>query len=136
MGILARGRQCESDVRNRSGSCASIRAKATVVKSFLRVWTKFFSKQQVCASAKAMCKTDGLPCAIIPATGLRVKSFLHVWCKLFVIAQVCATAEIIVENWSKSQKILDIATPRAAPRNSFVFFARMEGKSFDTRSCS
>ena len=96
--FLARGRQCESDVRNRSGSCASIRAKATVVKSFLRVWTKFFSKRQVCASAKPMCKTDQLARAIIPATGSRVKSFLHECCKLFIIVQVSATGTIIVEN--------------------------------------
>ena len=40
--ILARGRQCESDVRNRCAPCAILRAKATFVKSFLRVWAKFF----------------------------------------------------------------------------------------------
>ena len=38
--ILARGRQCESDVRNRCAPCAKIRAKAMYVKSFLRVWCK------------------------------------------------------------------------------------------------
>jgi hypothetical protein len=34
------------------------------------------------ASAKAMCKSDGVACAILRAKAIFVKSFLRVWCKL------------------------------------------------------
>ena len=92
-------------------------------------------KQVSCASAKAMCKTDRVARAIVPATGSRVKYYLHVRCKFIIIREVSATGAKIVENWCKFEIILDIPTPRAAPRNSLAFFARMEGKSFDTGCC-
>ena len=93
-GFLARGRQQQCDDDAFGVACASIRAKPTVVKSFLRVWGKLnqigevFLHQQQCDD-----DVEKSPCASIPATGSRVKSFLHVWRKLFVIRQVCATGQ-------------------------------------------
>ena len=135
-GFLARGRQQQYDDDILRWTPRQNTCKSDKCQVFFAGVAQIKSKK---ASLLRQCESDvqnrRVARAIIPATGSRVKSFLHVWCKLFVIAQVCATAEIIVENWSKSQKILDIATPRAAPRNSLAFFARMEGKSFDTRCC-
>ena len=43
-------------------ACAILSAKPMNVKSFLRVWTKFFTIKQVfCASAKPMYETDQAP---------------------------------------------------------------------------
>jgi len=60
----ARWRQCQSEVTNLNAPCASMSAKAKNVKSFLRVWAKFFTIKQVfcaSASAKAKCKTGPAP---------------------------------------------------------------------------
>ena len=81
--ILARARQCESEVSNLNAPCARVSAKARNVKSFLRVCTKLFFKRVVCASAsvKAKCKNGRAP--IIHATLRNVKSFCGVACNLF-----------------------------------------------------
>lgn len=102
---------------------AIMSAKAMNVKSFLRVWTKFFTIKQVfCASAKAMYKSDqaprhftrnACPCQVLFAD----------MCKIILIKEGLGAGLQIYENYGKLQKIkLDTKTPRAAPGNWLALF--------------
>ena len=84
-----------------------------------------------CASARPMCKTDKVPAPLYPQRG-RVSSLFCTYAANFrKLEKSPQRGSKSTKIWANVRKVLDIPTPRAAPRNSLTFFSRMAAKSFD-----
>ena len=81
-----------------------------------------------CASARPMCKTDKVPAPLYPQRGRVSSLFCTYGANFSKSGKSPQRGSKLTKIWANVRKVLDIPTPRAAPRNSLAFFSRMAAK--------